>query len=276
MRDCAVSLCSLVAIRCVHLRCRSLGEEGSRQRSRNGFVRRWGLTEVEEVVEIVGSARIGKPEIAETKDTLDRLQDAPEIVFQVADVPGLRRVDGNHHERDPETELIVVLVRTSLEYGPHVVIPASPIVPGNEYGRVFPVAGAVVAICVVSDGIHNGRYPRWPLAAVNRMIGILPRGRDPTYLRERAIGDVVQNVWRRSVDVAVGCAFDPVWPGAYARLRDADVRERVGRYSETILPFRVVSPRDLGIGLVKKVIHGIACEAFRDFVARGFRAKGRS
>ena len=88
--------------------------------------------EVEKVVEIVSRSCVGKTQIAEAKDTLDSFHDAAKIVFQVADIPSLGRVGRNHDQRYTKAELIVILVRPSLEHGPHVVIPTSPIVPGNE------------------------------------------------------------------------------------------------------------------------------------------------
>jgi len=78
----------LIGVRRINLRGGGLGKEASRQRGWNCFIRRRGVMEVEKVVEIVGRSRIGKTEIPETKDSLDRFHDAAKIVFQVADVPG--------------------------------------------------------------------------------------------------------------------------------------------------------------------------------------------
>src|SRR5579863_7328822 len=157
-----------------------------------------------------------------------------------------------------------------------MVVPASPIVPRNEYGGVFPVAGTAVAIRVISNRIHDGRYPRRSLAAVDGMVRILPGGRDPADLRERAVTDVVQDVGRRSVDVTVRFTLNPVRPGANSGQRDADVRKRVRRYPEAALAFGIVSPGHLRAGLAEQIIHRVPGEALRRFVARSFRSKRRS
>src|SRR5580692_352998 len=107
------------------------------------------------------------------------------------------------------------------------------------------------------------------------MVRILSGGRDPTYLRESAVGDVVQDIGRCRVDVTIRCALHPIGPRADARHRYADVREGVRRYPQTSLPFGVVSPCELRTGLAQQIIHGIAGEALHGFVARGFRTKRR-
>src|SRR5271169_1669589 len=107
------------------------------------------------------------------------------------------------------------------------------------------------------------------------MVRILSGGSDPIYLRESAVADVVQNIRRRSVDVTIRFTLNPVWPGADARQWDADVRERVRCHPETVPPLGIVSPGDLRTGLAEQVIHGIAGETLRRFVARGLRAKRR-
>src|SRR5580704_10376220 len=107
------------------------------------------------------------------------------------------------------------------------------------------------------------------------MVRILPGRCDPTDLRESAIRNVVQDIRRRSVDVAIRFTLNPVWPGAYAQQRNADVRERVRRHPETALALGIVSPSDLGTGLAEQVIHGIAGEALRGFVSGGLGAKRR-
>src|ERR1700723_588049 len=263
----------LVGVRRSYLRGCRLGEEDSLQRGGNRFVRRCRVMEIKEVMEIVSRSRVGKAEIAEAKDSLDSLQDAAKIVFQVADIADLGRIGRNHQQWHAKAELIIGLVGAGLEHRSHVVVPTSPIVPGNEYGGVLPVAGTVVASRVISDGIDKGRHPRRPLAAVDRMVRILSGGSDPTYLGESAVGDVVQGIGWCSVDVAVGLALRPFRPRANAAQRYADFRERVWRHPETALAFGIVGPGNFRTVQTKQVIHGIAGEALHGFVARRFRAK---
>src|SRR5580700_1530071 len=216
---------ALVGIGGIYFSRGGLGEEACLQWSRNRRVHRRRLAEIKKVVEVVRCSGIRKAETTEMKNTLDPLQDAAKIVLQVADVPHLGRVGRNNNQRHAKPKLIVVLVRPRLKHRRNVVVPTSPIVPSNEYGGILPVARRVVASGVISDGIDNGCDPRRSLAAVDGMIRVLSSWRYPTYLRERAVGDVVQDIRRCRVDITIGLAFGPVWPCAHALQRNADVRE---------------------------------------------------
>lgn len=136
--------------------------------------------EIEELVKVVLRPGISKTEIPEAEDSLNRLQDAAKIAVLVADVTRLRRISRNHEQRHPEASLIVLLAPAFFKDGWNMVVPAAPIVPRNEDGGVFPIAGAVVAVGIVADGIHDRRYPRGALPAVDGMIRILPRRCKPS------------------------------------------------------------------------------------------------
>jgi hypothetical protein len=89
----------LIRIWRFNLRGGSLGEEASLQRSWNCFVCRCSVMEIKKVMKIIRRSRVGKPEATEAKGTLDRLHDAAEIIFQVADVADLGRIGRNHQQR---------------------------------------------------------------------------------------------------------------------------------------------------------------------------------
>src|SRR6516164_2051866 len=146
--------CRLVSIWRVYLAGGRLGEERSGERSWNRSVDCGCVTEVEKVVEIVRCARIGETQTAETEDTLDRFHDAAKVVVAVAYVADFRTVGRHHQQRYAKAELIVLLVHIPLEYWRYVIVPAAPVVPGNEDRGVFPVAGAAIAILIVADCIH--------------------------------------------------------------------------------------------------------------------------
>src|SRR5258708_37606729 len=97
------------------------------------------------------------------------------------------RIWRDHNQWYPET----IHIAASPLCAPHphlrrrnVVVPASPIVPCDEDGRVRPIGA-------VADSIYHRSYPRWPgRAAIHRVIGILAARNHPADVLELVVGNV--------------------------------------------------------------------------------------
>src|SRR5262249_57444180 len=93
----------------------------------------WPLVESKKAFQVSGGTRIGKPQRAlpEIEHTLDEPQDAAEIVgLHVIDVvPG--RESRHNNQGYAETILVIALITIQNGRG-FVVVPATPIVPGNR------------------------------------------------------------------------------------------------------------------------------------------------
>src|SRR5215472_1940337 len=105
-----------------------------------------------------------------------------------------------------------------------MVIPASPVIPGNEDGGCVPVAGAVrVLACAVADGVDDRCYPRGSATGVAfGMIGILSGGNHPGHLPQIAGGTtgIGQHVGRLEIHV-----IDPVGSSAGPAAGFADMTD---------------------------------------------------
>src|SRR5580700_8381952 len=76
-----------------------------------------------------------------------------------------------------------------------MVVPAPPVIPGDDDGGVGPQRA-------VADRVHNGGHPGRSAAIVGKgMIGGLTARNDPRDLREVAFGDVCQDLRLRDDDV---------------------------------------------------------------------------
>src|SRR5580692_10070967 len=125
------------------------------QGCRNCLKRHWSLVEVEAIRKIAGVSgcisvgrRSSRRNITHTEGSLDEFQNAPEIVYLVGNV-GWLRVRRDHDQGHAETIFIGVDdAWTTCDGGTHVVVPASPIIPGNDDGRVRPVLA-------VANGVHH-------------------------------------------------------------------------------------------------------------------------
>ena len=71
----------------------------------------------------------------------------------------------------------------------NVVVPAAPIVPGDEDGGICPV-------WTVADRVDDGGYPGWSpgCTGISWMVGVKPCGDHPAHLREVMATDIGQNL----------------------------------------------------------------------------------
>src|SRR5215471_12032509 len=106
----------------------------------------------------------------------DEPNNAAEVMMVVIDLPGGSKCR-NHDHGDAESQL-VASERRRQNLGHLVVIPPSPVVPGNEDGRCIPIAAAVRVLAFAgADGVDQRRYPGRATAVVGPgMIGIRRRG----------------------------------------------------------------------------------------------------
>ena len=122
--------------------------------------------EIEKLREIASGARIRKVErtLRDAEILLDEPQDGAKVHAIIVHISH-RRIGGDDDKGDAETILIVAL-SPGQEGGRFVIVPASPIVPGNEDGSVIPIdlVAAILALGMVADGIDDGSDPGWPAA----------------------------------------------------------------------------------------------------------------
>ncbi len=106
---------------------------------------------------------------------LDELENASKIMIGIVDVPG-PSVGGHYHQRNAEPIDIssAPVVALADAVGRDMVVPDTPIVPGDEDSGVLPVdfAGFVAGV-VAADGVHDGSDPRWSAAiGAASMVGL--------------------------------------------------------------------------------------------------------
>src|SRR5262249_22095655 len=81
------------------------------------------------------------------------------------------------------------------------IVPASPIVPGDEYRGIVPVA-ARVAGRGISDRVNDRGDPRWSAAVIAfRVVRILTGGNHPAHASKLTGADVLQYIYRVQIDV---------------------------------------------------------------------------
>src|SRR5215471_21632766 len=107
--------------------------------SRDRLERTRSLIQVKELLEIGPRPRIRerKSALIDAEIVLDESQNAAEVMPVVVYI-ALWRVCGNGEQRHAEP----VLVRAwrAVDNGRRlVIVPASPVIPGNEYGRIIPI-----------------------------------------------------------------------------------------------------------------------------------------
>ena len=139
-----------------------------------------GLVVVEAVGEVVGEDVSGA-EGWEVEVFFDVGEEAAGLVGDVGDVAGFG-VGGDDEEWDAEAEAHVVDLG-----GRDVIVPAAPVVPGDEDGGGVP-EGAV------ADGVDYGGDPVGAFGERAGVVGVIEGGDDPGDLGELALGDVGEDV----------------------------------------------------------------------------------
>src|SRR6516164_7510468 len=188
----AGGLSSSIVIR--RIRCPSVvAKEVRIQRSHNCLERTRPSVESKKAFQISSSTCVGKPEraLAEIENTLDEPQDAAEVMGLVIDVvPGRESRDSDQGY----AKTILVIALNAVQDGrAFMVVPATPIVPGNQDGSVGPITFPVLTRRIVPDGINNGGHPGWPAIIIRnpRVIGILSNRNHPAHLSKLAGVDVI-------------------------------------------------------------------------------------
>ena len=121
-----------------------------------------GRLREDEAIGKVVSRGVGVTERRQIEGGLDELQDAAEIVSGVRYVRELRigRYDNQRHaeavdvSRSPAHAVID-------DFGRDVIVPAAPIVPGDDDRGVGPIGA-------VADRVDDRRHPGWTAAVVER------------------------------------------------------------------------------------------------------------
>src|SRR6516164_893719 len=255
----AGGLSSSIVIR--RIRCPSVvAKEVRIQRSHNCLERTRPSVESKKAFQISSSTCVGKPEraLAEIENTLDEPQDAAEVMGLVIDVvPGRESRDNDQGY----AKTILVIALNAIQDGRgFVVVPATPIVPGNQDGSVGPITTR----CIVPDGINNGGHPGRPANRIRtpRVIGILSDRNHPAHLSKVTGADVIQHICRLKIDVV-----HPILARALSAPRSiwlANVLDCIRRRPDGARAGSVIFPTDARA--IEQVCHSLMFEAGIDLL----------
>src|SRR4029077_8158345 len=113
---------------------------------------------VKKACKIGGSALVRKIKrtLLDAKVLLDEPEDAAEVIPKVVNV-SLRSVGRDYQQRYPEAVLIVALalLRHRQQSRGLVIIPTSPVVPGNNDCRVLPISQHIAIYGVGALALAN-------------------------------------------------------------------------------------------------------------------------
>src|SRR5438046_8163973 len=135
----AQAMTSFVIVIRIRYWCFVVQKERCPERRRNRPERTWRLGKVKKTGEVIGSACIGEGQctLRNAKIMLHETDDTAEVMAVVIDVTG-RSKSGNHNQRHAKTKLVPPL-RRSQDGRRLMIIPASPVVPGNEDSGSVPI-----------------------------------------------------------------------------------------------------------------------------------------
>src|SRR5208337_2052869 len=197
----------------------------------------WGLNllefmamtlEVEAVGKIIGVS-VGIAQRRQLVILFDEPQDAAKVMGHVRDI-ALVHPRRDDDERYPKTVHIAGAPTAAVVHHPggDVVIPASPIIPGDEDDSIVPVI-------TTPNGVHDGGYKRRALALVAPGMVRGSTGRDdPAYLRQLKVIDIGKDLVRGGNDIL------PI-------VAQTDVLNSVGTGPEVIRRRRVIRPADSSV-----------------------------
>src|ERR1700733_70920 len=143
-------------------------------------------------------------------------------------------------------------------WGRDVVVPASPVIPGDDDGRVLPEG-------TLADGVDDGCYPGWAVVLVAEVVGVLCGGNYPGDCRELSVlnvGDYLgagafdDDLWVRARPVGAAAGVAVGIAGGLAHVRD-----RVGRGRDRALFRCVIFPGETSG--IEHVGEGGMLETFR-------------
>src|SRR5258706_5483916 len=112
-----------------------------------------------------------------------------------------RSVGGHSQQRNAKTVNVSRAPAVALAgaVGRDMIVPATPIVPGDENSGVFPVdLTGLAAAGFAADGVHDSSDPGWSAAiGAASVVGLGSVGNHPAYCWELAVLDVAENRrWR--------------------------------------------------------------------------------
>src|SRR5215831_10987126 len=124
------------------------------------------LVQIEEQLEVGCRPGIREPEspLVNAEVVFDEPQDAAEVMTVVIYIT--RRGVRGHYEQW-NTKAILVGTWRTIQYGRRlVIVPTSPVIPGDEYRGVAPVAFSAFAMGGVADCVYDRSHPRRPSSIV--------------------------------------------------------------------------------------------------------------
>src|SRR5579862_524545 len=158
-----------------------------------------GLAEIEKCPQVITSSRVGKAQSAfdHVEVAFYKAQDTAEIMRAIVDI-SCGCVCRHKDEWHPKAVLILINDLWS-----SVVVPATPVIPGNKNGGICPICFTVSTLRVVTDSVHYRCYPIRSSACIHTgMIGILPVRNDPTQIRQLALLNVGEHLRRLEDNIA--------------------------------------------------------------------------
>src|SRR5271166_5011898 len=139
-----------------------------------------------------------------------------------------------------------------------MVVPASPIVPGDQDDGIVPIKLPIRALRLGPDGVDDGGDPGRPrTVSLSGVVGLETGGYNPAHLFEIALADIGENVGGvDAIDETVLLPFRPVRPSAYPFAHRAERLKRIGCSQKRFWAGRVVGPGDLRRGGGEDIGHG--------------------